>query len=931
MLRTWTLTLALATLFGISVAACDGGGGTPEEPICTPGERTCSEDGAAVTVCMEDGMAFEPVETCIQGASCSAGACGCPEGKVPGAEACLDVGIPAADCPTWAPLAGGVCTPTVPECGGGEGPALDLEAGCVAVGVATCPEGWERMADDTCAPVLPTCDDDEIATFDGACTLLGSAAECGGGPPFGTLEADGDTVWVLADAPPGSADGTEDHPFPTLAAALDAVPDGGTILMGSGVYDGGLVVDKSVKIRGRCPDEVTLRGAVAFTLEHWGDVPMEALLHVDGAGGVEVSGLTLDDGESEEGKRAVGIVATNASNLVVADLHIRNAGGAGLDLLDCPDSEISGVTVEDLTVRSGNNPFGQAGYGLRLTDSPATVTRCLFLGNEGADIYAEGSCLDLSYSHFEGRGGVINIAPMGVWLEACGGDGHAVRHCRFFDKMTHGVLARNSVLTVEDCRFEEGVTDYDDLNGPALKVEDSEVTLRRNWFRENQLASVEVVHCSGVVEGNRIEDTIGSDPSLNGGEGLRISDCDPGPFTVEGNSLVSNHGSGMVISQSFGTVRGNHVVDTKDPPTEQGRGAGINVVFGSDVLVEENRVEGSRYAGIRASGSFGTVQHNLVAGSLVSFDGFGGAGILLESGSHLGGGVVGNFLIDNQSAGFLSSQSHFTELRGNLVMGTNASNQGCAWGAMVIGGSGAVRGNRFTANEGGGVLMSGSIGPVDGNVVDGNGSSKGPVAGIAVQDTDFGAVGIEGNTITGNRFAGVVIRASEFEIVGNTISGQVEGDGGGMGIWVEGEGTGEIRRNLIRNNQVAGIGARDIPDLEIAGNLVIGTRKGSVGDSGDFAAGIAAFNQAFVSTLYNLVTDNRGPGMLFHDEAEGSVQYNSVTANDGAAIQVSGSEVDILGNSYAGNSPDDVVDSNATGPAGMLGPWPACEPPDSGL
>ncbi|MFH1532074.1 MAG: right-handed parallel beta-helix repeat-containing protein [Pseudomonadota bacterium] len=922
------LVLTIPVLIGFSGAGCGAGGGEVDAPICTPGVRACSDDGAAVTVCAEDGMAFTTAETCIQGATCGAGLCACPAGRVPGADACLDVGV--SDCPAWAPLEGGLCTPTVPECGAGEGPALDTEAGCVTMGIETCPSDWERMADDTCAPLLPICDDDEIATFDGACTGLGPASECGA-PPFGVLAPEGETVWVLDDAPPGAADGTEAHPFPTLAAALDAVPAGGTILVGSGVYDGGVVVDKPVHIRGRCPKEVTLRGPVTFTLDHWGAIPMEALIHVDGAAGVEISGFTLDDGETEEGQRAVGIVATDAPDLILADLRIVNSGGAGLDLSTCPGAAVSRVTVEGLTVRNGSNPFGQAGYGLRLTSSPATVTRCLFLDNEGADIYGEASCLDLSFSHFEGRGGVINIAPMGVWLEACEGDGHLIQHCRFFDKMTHGLLVRDSVVTVEDCRFEEGVTDYDDLNGPALRAEDSEVTIRRNWFRENQLASVAIVRSSGLFEGNRIEDTIGSDPSLNGGEGLLIFDCDPGPITVASNSVVSNFGSGMVVSSSFGIVRGNHVVDTMDPPTEQGRGAGINVVFGSDVAVEENRVESSRYAGIRFAGAFGSVHHNLVAGSLVSFDGFGGAGILLEKGAHLGGGVVGNFLVGNQAAGFLSSQSHFTELRNNLVTGTVASEQGCAWGAMIVGGSGAVASNRFTANEGGGVLVSGSIGPVLGNVVDANGSSKGPVAGIAIQDTDFGTVSLEKNTIIGNRFAGIAIRASKFEVVGNSISGQVEGNGGGMGIWVEGEGAGEIRRNLVRNNQVAGIGARDIPDLEVAGNLVTGTRKGTVGDSGDLAAGLAAFSGAFVSTLYNQFTDNRGPGLLFHDLAEGSVQFNSITENDGAAIQVSGSEVDILDNSYTENATDGIVEADATGPSGLLGPWPICEPPESGL
>jgi len=926
MLRTLRRTVSLGALLGFTTVACGGGGA--DEPLCTPGERACSDDGLAVTVCRDDGMAFEPLELCIEGADCAAGACACPDGQVPGAEACLDVG--AAECPGWAPLNEGVCTPITPQCAAGESPALDLESGCVTVGVVDCPEGWERLADESCAPIMPACVDDELASFDGTCTGLGPATECGA-PPFGNLTAAGDTVWALADAAPVSADGTEAHPFPTLAAALDAVPDGGTILVGTGVYDGGIVVDKSVRIRGRCPAEVTVRGSAALALDHWGDVPMDALVHVDAAAGVELSGFTLDDGETEEGLRAVGIVATDAPDLVLTDLRVLNPGGAGLDLAVCPDATLSRITVEDLTVRNGDNPFGQAGYGLRLAGSPAVVSRCLFLGNEGADIYAEASCLDLSHSHFEGRGGVINVAPMGVWLEACDGDGHHVRDCRFFDKMTHGLLARGAVVTVEDCRFEEGVTDYDDLNGPALKAEDSEVTIRRNWFRENQLAGAAIIRSSGVVEWNRIEDTVGSDPGLNGGEGLILSDCDPGPMTVEGNSLVGNLGSGLVVSSSFATVKGNHVAGTDDPPTEQGRGAGINVVFGSDAAVEENRVEGSSYAGIRFAGSFGSAQHNLVVNSAVSFDGYGGAGILLEKGAHLGGGVIGNHLVENQSAGFLSSGSHFTELRGNLVTGTVSSDQGCAWGAMVVGGSGAVTGNRFTANQGGGLSMSGSIGPVSGNVVDANGSSKGPAAGIAVQDTDFGAVLLEGNTVIGNRFTGIAVSASDFEILANSISGQVKGDRGGMGIWVEGEGEGEIRRNLVRNNQVAGIGAREIPDLEVAGNLIIGTRKGGLGDSGDFAAGLAAFSGAFVSALYNQVTDNRGPGLLYHDQAEGSVQYNSITDNDGAAIQLSGSEVDVLDNSFADNGTDDVVEAPGTGPSEAIGPLPVCEPPETVL
>ncbi|MBM4372646.1 MAG: right-handed parallel beta-helix repeat-containing protein, partial [Deltaproteobacteria bacterium] len=542
------------------------------------------------------------------------------------------------------------------------------------------------------------------------------------------------------------------------------------------------------------------------------------------------------------------------------------------------------------------------------------------------------SCLDLSFSHFQGRGGVTAIAPLGVWAEACDGEGHRVRHCRFLDKMTHGLKVRGARLTVEDCRFEEGVTDYDDLNGPALLAEDCEVTIRRNWLRENQLASISVVRSEGIVEENRLEDTIGSDPSLNGGEALIVSECDPGPVTVRSNSILGSRGSGIVFTSSFGEIRGNHVIETLDPPTEQGRGAGINVVFGSDAVVEGNRVEDSRYAGIRVADAFGTVAHNLVASGSQAFDGFGGAGILLEKGAHLAGGVRGNFLVDNVSAGILSSSSHYTEMSGNLVTGTRPSPQGCAWGIAVDGGSGALRGNRLTANPGGGIHLAGNLGPVEHNVVDGNGSSKGPTGGIVVQDTTFGTVSVEGNTVSDNRFVGIALHASDFTLLHNTVSGQVGGEGGGMGIWAEGEGAGEIRRSRIRNNQLAGIGAWGIPDLEVAGNHVSGTRAASVGDMGnDTAAGIAAFSGAFVAALYNEVENNRGPGLLFHDGAEGSVDANRIVDNDGAAIQLSASVVAILANAYSGNGTDGTLDETADGPSAALGPWPICTPPETGL
>ncbi|MBM4372616.1 MAG: hypothetical protein FJ098_13225, partial [Deltaproteobacteria bacterium] len=307
------------------LTACGGGDGGPAA-VCVPGERTCDEAGTGVQVCTEDGTGFEPLETCIAGASCQEGSCACPGGQVTGAEACLSVGV--LDCPPWAPPDGdGICTPEVPQCGAGQSPALDLEGGCVAVGVETCPEGWERLADATCSPVLPGCGEGQLATFDGACTVTGPADDCGTAGPFGNLEGDAGAVWVAADSPGATATGSRAMPFPTIVEALDVVPDGGTVLVGSGVYPGGLHIDRPVHIRGRCATEVTIQGAASVTLDTWGDIPMEALMVVQETGGVELAGLTLDDGVTVKGQRAVGLLAVGSPGLLLRDLRVLHAGG----------------------------------------------------------------------------------------------------------------------------------------------------------------------------------------------------------------------------------------------------------------------------------------------------------------------------------------------------------------------------------------------------------------------------------------------------------------------------------------------------------------------------------------------------------------------------------------------------------------------------
>ena len=220
-----------------------------------------------------------------------AGIAGCAPSERDVDGICVPAGVQDDGCPAGEWMEDGVCSPAglrPEDCG--EGFEHDGDVGCVAVlPAAACGPGeWAIPGDIVCRDF----------------TDCGSAA-------YPSVSS-GAVVYVDgAAAGPGT--GTMADPFGDAQAAIDAVPDGGTVAFAAGTYDGPLLVGgKAVTIVGRCASLVTLSANAA-------------------------PALTLGPGSTASAVRSIaitgdghGVVVNDAEGIVLEDLHLFDLNGHGV-------------------------------------------------------------------------------------------------------------------------------------------------------------------------------------------------------------------------------------------------------------------------------------------------------------------------------------------------------------------------------------------------------------------------------------------------------------------------------------------------------------------------------------------------------------------------------------------------------------------------
>jgi hypothetical protein len=518
--------------------------------------------------------------------------------------ACVEAGLPPdMPCPPGAwPDARGSCPPAglPPDmpCPPGEAPA---DGGCVPAGVPPggCAAGFVHDGDRGCTPILPAepCPSGELAVpGDARCRLV---APCGA-PPWGEVALEPGAVFVDA-AHVGASDGSEQKPFKSLAAAIAAAPDGGLVVVAAGSYVGLLVVDRALRIHGRCP----------------------ALVEIAGAG---PEGAIAVVGAKASGARLGGLAVTGPGRC----LHVDGAKDVELERLhvhDCPDRGLyvtrylgdTSVGLRDSLIEraagSGVSVFGARAAVERsvIRDSVVDATQKLARGLEAFADLAAGATVDVLV-----RGSLVE------------------RH------MGNGVLAAGGRLEIDASVVR--ATGRDATNAPAAGVgaqghaslgERSTLLVRASLIEEHEGAAVVVLGADAEIERSVVRGPL---PDVPGTDGVLaqpdLATGALGSLAVRG-SLVERTSRGISARATPAVLEAVAVRRTL-APDGQARAVvlgGAGDEPGAAMSVRHSLIEQNEGVGIGQKGGALEVVGCAIRDTLPGSDGLGAAVVTEHAGS----------------------------------------------------------------------------------------------------------------------------------------------------------------------------------------------------------------------------------------------------------------------------------------------------------
>lgn len=543
----------------------------------------------------------------------------------------------AAACPEGANAYERACVPRFDECEPGEVPVFG--GGCTRVGPpAECWAGFAAASDGACEPILPSgpCADGEIP-------LIGSTAcapirDCGDAPWGSVDPAEGD-VFVDASYAGADADGTEARPFARLQDAVDVAAPGARVLVAAGEYVENVQIDARVRIEGRCPDLVTVRGVT-------GDLPA-IFVEWDGA---EVRGVGVT------GPRQ-GILVLGASDVVIAEVALRDCGRGGVvvgggsevaleralfarndqaGLVVVEGAAATATDVAILATEAGED--GLWGFGVRAESDSATgetpsvtIRRAVIEGSRVAGVSVVGGALVVedavvrdtrpeAASLLFGHG--IDVQDDPFLALASGAE---VRRVLVERNRGAGLNALGSTMTVEDATVRDTAAyEADAIGGTGVSavagVGPSAVAVSRALLAGNREIGLHVDSSSAVLRDVVVRDTLPSAATGEMGRGVNLQFA-TAPTTLRRVLLEGNRDTALFVAASTAEIEDSLVRDTLPQESDAGFGRGISVQraagVATDVAVRRTVVERSHEVAVFAGAAAVRFEDSIVRDTLL--------------------------------------------------------------------------------------------------------------------------------------------------------------------------------------------------------------------------------------------------------------------------------------------------------------------------
>ncbi len=485
-----------------------------------------------------------------------------------------------------------------------------------------CPTGWHETTDedgipfcDAYGPSGPdTCADDE-AHFPGepGCRRIGPT--CDAVDPFPQDLPTGRVIVYVLAGEPARGDGSRDHPFGSLTAAIQAAPEGAVVAVGRGEYDEAPIVTRSMDIVGACVAETLIAPTQppgrALVIRGAGvEVSVSSLGFTGDGGAVEViagAHATVDDVAVLGAAGSAIWVESPGSRCVVSDLVVRPppdprplsgltvATGATLEarrvvldgVADGAALFVSGAgaraTIEDLAVS------GAAGATVGATDGGSvTCTRAWLSG---------GTCLSAGAGASMTATDVVVVGPAQVDAVNVFDASAEIARLRAEGTAGIGVWGVDSVVRISDMLVRDGPADL----VPVVVARGAEATLSRSAVLRVSGGAVWVGNSGSslTLSDLRVSDVVETDDTF--GNGLTVRD---GAALVLDRGLIERCVWTGIWCQSIGArVDVSDVLVRDVTTTESGTRLGAGLEGSScRAHVERFVVERVGGAGIRTAG-----------------------------------------------------------------------------------------------------------------------------------------------------------------------------------------------------------------------------------------------------------------------------------------------------------------------------------------
>jgi hypothetical protein len=484
-------------------------------------------------------------------------------------------------------LKGGGCVQVGPRaCPKLWDPEADVD--CEVGDVLPCPEGWSESEDGMyCDPMYAECPFGERALVGGACErVIPLAEDCPEGPFPDVPDGATDVVYVLADSTCTENCGTQLAPYSSIQEAIDVAPDGSHVLVGAGIYDEGLLIQKPVTVVGLCAAKVTVAG-IALIPDEDSKIPSAgiAVLNTESVTLKNLQVISL----------AVGLMVVEATDVEVSDMELTGVAGAGMFVGEDAEVSASDIWVHDIVASEDVN--WMKGQGVWIQDGgELEVERGLVEGTKGTGCYVKsnGSNLSLANSIIRTTS-VLPEATLGFgkgYGVSIRNGGKAVIQSSLVSNNSYAALSvanHETLVQAIDSVFRNTKSINNEQNGWGLKAFlGSTVIASNSLFIHNSAVGMRVHgdKTNVTVSRSSILSTI---PTAGVSVGLHVTDGSQ--VSVFGSSILHHPDTSVVLNTSSSSLDFSGCLIGHNVPDQNLPGKGIEFMSGGQLTIHKSVLE----------------------------------------------------------------------------------------------------------------------------------------------------------------------------------------------------------------------------------------------------------------------------------------------------------------------------------------------------